>query len=632
MMHNLLKCRGVVPVVLGSLLAACMVYASLQYAPLTLVLKIRSFERGTRQVIVADEGGGQVRIPFTLGGDAGIYTIELPRKLLRSVTIPPLASPGGYEIEEISLGNDTVSYHWNGAAECRSRRTDDPAGDYVACAAGSPTVGIAADSTVTIARLGTMAARQTVAARAAAAGLTALLLLFSGLYLLRPVPVATSASRVYGVRAGWLLVIALYLWQCVMLWRYAVDLPFWEEWEFFEPAALQRGLTLDWLFCHFGTNQQVVVFTKLMAWLDFKLFSLDFVKLKLMNYLVFGLFLVALTRFARQVTGGGFRLMPLFLLFLVSPLAYEAHAASFQSGEIFVLLFSTGMLCYAVADRPGYRGGLLFSLCSLGAIFSMHTGVAVAAILLVCRTVFMAAKVVRHELDKKHAAVNLLISWLITVAGIIYWLSGFNRSSGTVVPRLLPTEGRFWDQFLNLLSYGFGVDSLNVIPGMGILLFLLLPVFCLLVNKHSRWEKSTWEIMQAITILLALAAMITFGRGGMFTTLKLSRYTVYISPLILFGGIAWWLLLKESRVLPGLMAAYLIFCFAAFSDNWDYAIYRDMRQMDLMNIDCVANYNRGTGDGTCPGTHGVPIGGFFNNARTLDIHFTRRFPPQLPPK
>src|SRR6185369_9790389 len=106
-----------------------------------------------------------------------------------------------------------------------------------------------------------------------------------------------------------------------------------------------------------------------------------------MNYLVFGLFQLALVKFVRQVSGNRFWFVPLFMLFLLSPLAYEAHAASFQSVEIFVLLFSTLMLFYSAPEKPGILESGLFSAAAVGAIFSMHTGVAVAGILLVGRSV-----------------------------------------------------------------------------------------------------------------------------------------------------------------------------------------------------------------------------------------------------
>ena len=115
-------------------------------------------------------------------------------------------------------------------------------------------------------------------------------------------------------------------------------------------------------------------------------------------------------------------------------------------------------------------------------------------------------------------------------------------------------------------------------------------------------------------------------------TLKLSRYTVYITPLILFGALAWWLALKEKKALAGVLASLWIFCFAAFSDNWSYGIYRDLRQMDLASLECVEAYNNGSGDGNCPDTHGVPIGRFFENARKLKINFTRLFAPSAQPK
>lgn len=619
---------------LGAGLIACL---SLRYTPFTLVLQVKTLEKAAKALVVVDGEGRSKEVPFEIGNDSGdssVYSFELPRTPVKKIIIPPLAEQGRYEIERITLSNDTISYRWDGVATCTTRLATDPIGLQTPCSQDSPVLNTGADAAVTIAGIPAMGVMAKSGAVAAEAITIALFLFLAGLWVLRPLPEAQTptAGAVYFSRAGWLILFALYLYQLRYIWGYAVDLPFWEEWEFFEPAALQRGLSLEWLFCHFGTNQQVMVSTKLMAWLDYKLFSLDFVKLKVMNYLVFGMYLAVLARFARKISGDGFKFLPFFMLFLLSPLAYEAHAASFQSGEIFVLLFSMGMLRFSLTERPGYRDTALFSLCSLGALFSMHTGVAVAGILLLGRTVFIVARVATHELEKKKAAIDLLISWAITLSGIIYWLSGFKRPAGSAPPWLLPTEGKFWDQFFNLLGFGFGFDMANPVPGLICLLLLVVPVIFLLAQRHTRWQMTTWQIVPAILALLAITLMITLGRGNMAGSIKLSRYIVYISPLIPCGALAWWLVLKEEKHRRVVLTIFWAICFGAFADNWSYAIYRDLRQIDVMNLECVDNYNRGSGDGVCPGTHGVPIGGFFDNARKLDIHFTRQFGPALQPK
>lgn len=618
-----------------SLLAGFWAFHAARYGGHTLVVHARTFSTGVGTVLAEDENDRQIRRQFAIGSDDGetaFYVVELPRSRLQSLQLLPLGEPGRFDISRLSLASGQADYFWDENMVCQQQLRSEKLWQRVACGSSAPVLSVHEDGSVQLTAIPAEGQENGDLFRFCLALAAAAATLLGGLFLLPLFPAAGPDWIAGGIltRAAWLAVLCLYLYQYYQLAVYAVDLPFYEEWEFFEPDALQRGLTLPWLFVHFGTNQQVVVFTKLMAWLDYQLFGLDFVKLKLMNYAVFGLYLAALVAFARRVAGDGFRLLPAFLIFLLSPLAYEAHAASFQSGEIFVLLFSMGMLSFTLTDRPGFRDATLFAVCALGAIFSMHTGVVIAAILLAGRTVFIVVARRKGTIAKRAATGSLLITWGITLSGIIFWLAGFNRSAGETVQRLLPVTGRFWDQFLNLLSFGFGFDSTTPLPGAVILLFLLAPVTLLLINTASRWEKSTWLILQAILILLALAAMITFGRGAMFATLKLSRYTVYLAPLIPFGAIAWWLLLKGRRELPMVLAAYWLFCFAAFANNWDYGVYRDLREMDMLNLECVDKYTKGSGDGNCPGSHGVPIGGFFDNARRLDISFTRQFSPRQP--
>ncbi len=630
--------RAVVIISVIALVAGGIVFASSRCNPFAVVIQLKSMEKGVRQIVAAEEGSGTLsKVWFEIGNDSGessFYTIALPRKQWKTVTIPPLASSGLYELERITLANDTVRYRWDDGTTCIRETADHGVRRQTSCDPGSPAITLANDSSLVISAIPDSGLYNSYPYRFSIALVAALAFCAAGFYLLRPFSGGAKRQnwREYLDRGVLLLLILLYFYQYGYLWSYSVDLPYWEEWEFFEPAALQSGLTFEWLFRHFGTNQQVVVFTKLMAWLDFKLFSLDFVKLKLMNYLVFGLFLVALMKFARQVCGEGFKFLPLFMLFLVSPIAYEAHAASFQSGEIFVMLFSMGMLCYSFPERHDYRHAAVFSICALCAIFSMHTGVVVAAVLLACRAVYVAVKVKRKESPPQEALVNLLLSGFITLAGIIYWLAGFRKPASSLPAWLLPTESKFWDQFFNLLAFGFGFDTPNPLPGVLILLFLLLPVMLLFTNSATRWQRSTWQIVAAILALLVLVAMITFGRGNYGGSIKLSRYTVYITPLIPLGALAWWLVLHGRKEMLVVLTLFWLLCCSAFADNWSYGIYRDLKQMDIMTLECVESYSSGRGDGNCPDTHAVPIGGFFDNARKLDINFTRQFAKPVQPK
>lgn len=616
-----------------AVMSATLLFSRSAHDPYTLVLQIKSLETGVRRIVAVEQDGGERHIPFEIVGEIGrsaVHAVELPRRQLKKIIIPPLATAGNFEIERITLMNSSISFRWDGSDECRSHFQAQPVGSYSPCDKGAPVIESLNDAII-IKELPSTGVAKILSQRVIESLLFAVLTFLAGAFLLRPVEADEAKIGVYAERGGWLLVTVLYLWQFIMLWRYSVDIPFWEEWEFFEPTALQRGLTLEWLFAHFGTNQQVVVFTKLMAWLDLKLFDLDFTRLKLMNYLVFGLYLVTVKKFVCCVTGGRFKLLPFFMLFLVSPLAYEVHSASFQSGEVFVMLFSTLMLCYAAPEKPSLSETVVFSAAAIGAIYSMHTGVVVAGLLLIGRSLFILLMVSTKKYENRDWVVDLSLTWLITTAGIGYWLAGFSDPSAASV-RLMPTAVRFWEQFLDLLSFGFGFGISTPVPGMFILLFLMVPLVLLFSNKKTGLQRSSWQIMLSVVILLTIAAMITFGRGAAFTTLKLSRYTVYISPLIIFGAVAWWLALKERLILPWMLAAFWVFCSGAFSNNWSYGIYRDLRQIDLAVLECVGAYNDGRGDGNCPDTHGVPVGGFFDNARKLGISFTRQFAGAAQPK
>jgi hypothetical protein len=609
------------------------VFAVGRHNPWSLVIHTKTLEKGMRYVVTEDKESNKLnRVDFEISSDEGdlcFYVIKLPRIRLKSVKILPLAQVGKFEIERITLANDTISYNWDQRMVCSQQLVQAQPIQQKRCDDGSPVIAMDKYSAIIISAIpdtGTVNPTRSrfLIALAAAGGF-----LLCALYLLRPTQEGRWQDKLqrYAARGAWLTLVLLYLYQLGMIWKFAIDIPYWEEWEFFEPQALQNGLSWQWLFCHFGTNKQIMVFTKLVAWLNFKLFSLDFVKLKVFNYIIFGCALVALGKFKLRVVGRkGFEFFPLFLIFMVSPIAYEVHIASFQSGEVFVLLFSLGMLNYAISLDKGLKSTLFFSLCAVLAMFSMHAGLVAALVVLLCRTLYLAAHLMQKGQDLRTGLRNILVSWGIVASGIVYWLHDFSKSAESQ-PWLLPTEGKFWDQFLNLLSFGFGFEIAQPIPGAVCLVLLLLPIVLLLQKKETRWQAATWQVMAAILAILAVLSLITLGRGNMIGSIKLSRYALYAFPLIPFASLAWWLVLKTRvRQCAGL-ALLWCFCAAAYWNDWGYGVYADLRQTELLNIECVARYLAGTGDGLCPGTHPLPIGNFFANAKKLDIHFTRQFVP-----
>jgi len=510
---------------------------------------------------------------------------------------------------------------------CSQQQIDGVDSEKRVCAGDAPVISLASDSSIVISSIPANSFVNPFGKRLTfALGLTAIIFFSCAFLLSVGTQTPFSAGEMsYPVRATWLAVVLIYGFQLYLLAKYAVDIPYWEEWEFFDGTALGGGLSWHWLtsqLCH----QRMMVFTKLMAWINYKLFSLDFVKLKVMNYVVFGGILLAVARFKRTAQGDDFKYFPLFMVFLLSPLAYEVHVASFQSGETAVVLFSVLMLNYLVGVETSLKSTLIFCASALAALSSLSAGLVYVMVFLVCGTIFSFLDAARRK-ESFSGWGSTLFAWLVLVTAIILWFLDFKKpeASWGLPEWLLPFEMKFWSCYLELLSFVFGFELQSLLPGIVCLAIVITPVIILMVNKEKRRDASTWQVATAIIGTLAVIGLLVVGRGNMPYGIKVSRYVIFGYLLIPYAAMAWWLALQDSRQRVAALTFLWCFCAAAYWNNWDFNVYRDVRQHELLNLECVAEYSHAGGEGMCSGTYLFPIGKFFDNARKLDIHFTRQF-------
>jgi hypothetical protein len=621
-----------VSVIVLSLAIGTITFFHSNYDSSTLVIQATTHEAGQRYIYVEDGASGKKsRLAFEIGsaeGEASVYAIELPRIRLKSILIPPLAGTGKYQVDRITLANDSVSYQWDDNLVCMQRYLRAGLAIKEACGNNSPLLFLDKDFSINISSIPEHGFVNPISYRVAITLFLAFVVLVCGFYLLHPVAekFRLEGFRNYMVRVAWLGVVLLYGFQLHLLWKYSIDIPYFEEWEFFDASALPGGLSWQWLNQQVS-HQRMMVFTKLMAWLNYKLFSLDFVKLKIMNYAVFGCLLVAVVRLKKMVLSDGFPFFPLFMVFLLSPITYEVHAASFQAGETFAVLCSVLMLKLVISNEPSYKKSVGFSLCAVASMCSHTAGMVYALVFLLCDTLYTSANLYMKRIENAAALRDLLLRWLIVLPAILLWSLGFKKPDATIwaVPSLLlPNEGKFWEMFLNLLSFGFGFDFESPLPGIICLVMILGPICLLLKEKETRWEPATWQVLSALAGSLAVLALITVGRGNMGFSIKVPRYAIFGILLVPYVSMAWWLAVR-SRWRLGMLTILWSFVAVAFFNNWDYGVYRDIRQLEVLNLECVERYSNGSGDGICPESSALPIGNYFDNARKLGVHFTRQF-------
>jgi hypothetical protein len=423
----------------------------------------------------------------------------------------------------------------------------------------------------------------------------------------------------------WAPVIALYLYQFAMIRRCAVDVPYWDEWEYFAPGALPNGLTWQWLFTFH--NEHRIVLTKLMAWLNMKFFGLDFALQQMFNFALFGCLLAALYFLMTKVTGDDrFSYFPLFMIFLLSPLNYQNHLWAFQSQFHLVLLFSVLALAAAFTERITLLSLSLFAMLVLLAMYSFSAGPVFSLVFLVCFMVYIAAARLHSHITGALALASLAIGGGCVGTGLVFWFHGYSKPP--LHPEMvLPFTAKFWIFFLHLAGLGFGYTSPDAdrgwIVGVICLVVAVLPVVLLLINSENRWTPGSWAVISGTAAVLAVLAAITMGRADL-EALSEPRYNEFAFMLIPFAALAWWLALPRGHIRLVVMCLLWMLCFIGYSGKWSFGIYREVNFQRESALACIADYYEGAGNGSCQMSYDVPISGHIDQAVLLQAGFARR--------
>jgi hypothetical protein len=317
------------------------------------------------------------------------------------------------------------------------------------------------------------------------------------------------------------LALAAYHWLFVI--ESAVDVPRADEWHYFDQTGrcFEPIPSWEWLISSNGSHR--ILFTRLMMWVHYFLDGMNFAHVQVANFGLFFvgvLFLVVLKR----VTLGRdrFALFPFFLLFLLSPIAYENHIWPYQSQVHFLLLFTLAGAYFGFKPKRRAIDDLWFALACISAAYSFSCGVGVAAayVLIFC------LQRIQDLLSGRRNWLALLRAAMVTAAvgySLNRWLEGFVTLK--TVDLLDPLFGRF---LLNLISLGHGFEtSTSVIPGDVIMLMLAVPSIVLLLKSDSRRDATVWLRGAIGWATVAALATIAFGRAGNYagdyTGAKFSR-------------------------------------------------------------------------------------------------------------
>lgn len=433
------------------------------------------------------------------------------------------------------------------------------------------------------------------------------------------------------------LLVGLFIGHFMVIEKYAVDVPFIDEWHMLDPDGLPAGLSFKWLFAQF--NEHKIATTKLLIWVLFQFDGWNLVTHQLLNFILYGLLLLFIAWLAKKWVP---QLVPWvicsFLIFLLSPVNHENHAWGFQSQIHLSLLFFLAAVYFLFDEAQKTPALLSGTAMAVLAMYSFLGGLVSCLVLLVIFCCFKLTRVFScpERGKRQRELLQLLLVLMPALGAVVLWFSDYHQLSHRP-PLVLPQTLLFWTYFIKLVSFGFGFQEMRARWGIVCLLIVLAPVAGEIWKKQWRLPSSSWAIFAAIMGILAVLAGITAGRAGMYgpeNHLIRSSYLESGMMLIPLTVLSWSRFLSDRPKLKGcVIAALWVFCFLGFWSHWrPFHYYENMAQRKLEGLECVKHYYAQGGDAYCTAIqqHG-PIAVQLEQAKKLNLSFYTKIPKETEP-
>ncbi len=395
-----------------------------------------------------------------------------------------------------------------------------------------------------------------------------------------------------------LVVLFVIHWGIVAF--YVLDVPIADEWDVWYDWNTQGF----WRWLYARHNEHIVVPTRLHMYFTAALFGAHPRLLALSSFSIYGILLWACYRLFRWSNPERpTALISAFLVFLLSTLNVSNHLSGFHSQFHFVLLFLILAIPPFFERRLGPRGAVWVTFLLTATVLSFSTGVG-QALVLVSISVFYRWTERKHDARSFQWAMGVFMAVALVAA---IWLIGHVQPPGHPHPAL-PFSTEFTRFFLNLVSFGFGIEAIKNIWGVVILLVLLVPVVVLV--RRREMDNRSWGLIAGVLAIFAAVATVSMGRGPFGTGAAKSARYGEISLILIPLAVCLWGRVFEIASRWG-NAVFIVSwgaLFALFANNWSIEPYRAYRQDQVLGINCLKdNITQGTRH-DCPTVFPLPLG------------------------
>jgi hypothetical protein len=436
--------------------------------------------------------------------------------------------------------------------------------------------------------------------------------------------------RTWTLRAARAIPVAafalLFLFHFYLIFKYAVDVPFLDDWHLLRKDGLPAGFSLSWLFAFH--NEHRIVPTKLIYLLSLHATGLDLRILQLLNFALYGLLLLFVAWFAKRIEPQ----LPVwvlfgFLIFLLSPFINENHLWAFQSSFHLSLLFFLAAVYFLFCREQRARSLLAGAGLAILCCYSLASGMASGLVLLLMFSLFKLSRLFsapdRAQRWRELGQLSLVVVPLLAAQAL--WFVGFQRP-GSHPSLALPYTLSFWKSLAGLVSLGFGFSTARAGRDAFYFLLVLAPLVGGLWRARGRMPVSLWAISTVILGLIGCLSSIAVGRANMGPGGRFHRYGEMSMMLIPFSVLAWSFFLKDKARLKTVMLVSLwLFCAFGFRHSWSlFSVYGRIAQARSEGIECLKNYYEHGGEAVCPRSYPYPLAEPLEAAKDLNLSFYQK--------
>lgn len=333
----------------------------------------------------------------------------------------------------------------------------------------------------------------------------------------------------------------------------AVDIPFMDEWDAFNPNCLSSKFNFNWIFAFH--NEHKIIWTKLSMWI---LYHLDGWNLRHQIIANFFLYLACLGTLYKIIPYKN-NLMPLFFIPFFSDVLIDNALTGFQSQFYFMLLFAFIAIYFGFVKENSLKNTILFCIFTIFSMFSMTFLIGVA--------LFMAFFI-------KERNKNTLIAGILIGIGIILFCINLPSISQNIN---MPYQFSFWSYFCKLLTVG--MLNLNLPVVFNLLFGIFVAILFIYILKNSS-KKDFLPYIPLFLVSFALISGIVLCRNYMFIASRHLTVIVYLIPCIasLLGKIK----------LDKIFCMFLVIVLLSFT--YSFNNFRELKETKLKGKEILLNF------------------------------------------